>query len=203
MIGSSDPRAGDHAIDLLQQAGHDVVRCHDRDLGAFPCNALVPGGACAVEDDTLDVALVVRSHPWPRPTPLEDGVSCALRHHLPVVVAGRTILNPYEPWCSAVFDGVDDAIGALEQISRAPLPRLGRVLAGAVAGVLDQAGYHEEPAVEARRSGRRRLQVVVRTARTLDADTVDEIVVAVHRVANRRDPYAPGVDVDVRTKEDH
>jgi hypothetical protein len=72
-----------------------------------------------------------------------------------------------------------------------------------VAGVLDQAGYHEEPAVEARRSGRRRLQVVVRTARTLDADTVDEIVVAVHRVANRRDPYAPGVDVDVRTKEDH
>ena len=145
--------------------------------------------------------MLVRSHPWPRPTPLENGVTCALRHHLPLVVVGRTILNPYEPWCSAAFDGIEQAIGSLEEIASAPLPRLAEALAQPVAEVLEAAGYdRRDVTVEGRRAGRRRLLAVVRTAHAIDKETVEAIVVAVHRAAKRLDPYAPGIDVEVRPR---
>jgi hypothetical protein len=47
----------------------------------------------------IDVALVVRRHAYPRPTPLEhDGVSCAIRAGVPIVTDGPAVLDPFEPW---------------------------------------------------------------------------------------------------------
>jgi hypothetical protein len=46
----------------------------------------------------------VRAHPSARSSPHEDGVSCALRARVPLVVAGRVALNPYEEWADAVVE---------------------------------------------------------------------------------------------------
>ena len=95
LVLESDPGAAELAVALLNAAGHQVKRCHEPGARAFPCVAL-GSGRCPLEADSIDVVLTVRGHANPRPSALEDGVVCALRHHTPVVVAGSTVFNPYE-----------------------------------------------------------------------------------------------------------
>lgn len=113
LIMESDPSAAAGLVAELQDRGHEVVRCHDPSAPAFPCNALT--GRCPLDDDPVEVAVVVREHPWPRPTALERGVTCAIRARVPLVVAGRVVLNPYEPWATEVVEGTD---GLVDTISR-------------------------------------------------------------------------------------
>jgi hypothetical protein len=49
-------------------------------------------------DHHIDVAVLVRRKVTPRPTPLEDGVSCALRAGVPIVEDGPEALDPFESW---------------------------------------------------------------------------------------------------------
>src|SRR5437660_5032568 len=96
LVLESDQGAADVAREELTAAGHVVLRCHDPGAPAFPCNALVKGGHCPLDAADVDVALDVRARPRSQPAAQEDGVACALRHQLPVVVAGTTVLNPYD-----------------------------------------------------------------------------------------------------------
>ena len=115
LLLESDRHAGDQVIERLTAAGHQVVRCHEVDLGAFPCNALCADGSCPLETGApVDVVVDYRAHPYPHPTPLEDGVSCALRHNLPLVVAGVSALNPFDKWTTAIADDAD-IVDACEQ----------------------------------------------------------------------------------------
>jgi hypothetical protein len=41
LVLESDTGAADSAIEQLEGEGHAVVRCHERNAVAFPCNALV------------------------------------------------------------------------------------------------------------------------------------------------------------------
>jgi len=120
LLVESDAHGADDAAARLRRAGHLVERCHEPGLPAFPCNALLRGGACPLEGGDVDVAVVVRSRPWPRPSTLEDGVVCALRRGVPLVVAGRTILNPYEDWAAVVVDGVEGVVEAVERAAGTP-----------------------------------------------------------------------------------
>jgi hypothetical protein len=123
LLLESDAHAADEAAARLRAAGHQVERCHEVGLPAFPCNGLLDGGECPLDRGPIEVALVVRSHPWPRPSTLEDGVVCALRRGVPLVVAGRALLNPYVDWAAAVVDGVEDVVEAIEKVARtAPHP---------------------------------------------------------------------------------
>jgi hypothetical protein len=45
----------------------------------------------------------------------EDGVACALRARVPLVVAGRVTLNPYEEWAAEVVED-GDVIGACQRV---------------------------------------------------------------------------------------
>lgn len=49
LVVESDRRAADKAITDLQAAGHHVMRCHETDLPAFPCNALCDKGTCPID----------------------------------------------------------------------------------------------------------------------------------------------------------
>ena len=110
MLLESDPGAADAAAETLTAAGHRVHRCHEVGLGAFPCNGVIDPKKCPLMMP-VDVALLVRRHPYPRPTPLEDGVSCAIRAGVPVVADGPGVLDPFEPWeAGRVHDG--DVVGA-------------------------------------------------------------------------------------------
>jgi hypothetical protein len=94
LVLESETGAATIATAQLEQAGHQVLRCHEPGERAFPCRGL-QGDGCPLDGEPVDVALTVRARPVGQPTALEDGVSCALRRHIPVVVAGRTTANPF------------------------------------------------------------------------------------------------------------
>jgi hypothetical protein len=137
----------------LTSEGHRVFRCHEQGLPAFPCNGLHPSSSCPLDEHPMDVAVVVRQHPWPRPTLLEDCVSCALRHHVPLVVTGATALNPYDGYATRVVDGPDDLAGACEEAARAPLPRHSSVATDMLRSTLARLGADSDARCEVVRSG--------------------------------------------------
>ena len=144
----SDSGAADAAIQELEEGGHRVFRCHEPGAAVFPCRALAGQGPCPLADPGIDVAVTVRAHPDPHPSPREDGVSCALRARVPLVVAGNDILNPYDEWAAEVVpDG--DVVGACERVIAAP------------------SGDHSEVATDALREALQR-----RTGSTGNADAV-------------------------------
>jgi hypothetical protein len=137
----------------LAAEGHRVFRCHEPGAPAFPCNGLLPAASCPLEDHPMDVAVVLRQHPWPRPTLLEDGVSCALRHHVPLVVAGATALNPYDRYATRVLDSADDLVGACEEAARAPLARHSAVATEMLRSTLARLGSESDARCTVVRSG--------------------------------------------------
>jgi hypothetical protein len=119
LVLESEPNAADATIEQLTNAGHSVFRCHEPGKPEFPCRALAGEGPCPLIDPGVDVAVTVRTHPDTRPTVREDGVACALRARVPLVVAGRALLNPYEEWAEAVVED-GDLVGACERVAAAP-----------------------------------------------------------------------------------
>ena len=87
LVIESHPGAAVQAARQLEAAGHHVGRCHDSDCRGFPCR-----GVFDPQERPLsavpDVALLLRSRVDPRPTPLEHGVSCAIRAGFPLVEGG-------------------------------------------------------------------------------------------------------------------
>lgn len=131
--------AGREADDALAAAGHRIHRCYEDGADRFPCRGLREPGACPL-DHHVDVALLVRSRPDPRPTPHESAVTCALRAQVPLVEVGDHPLDPYDPWIAArIGDGHDHGAIAdtctavvderLDERSRRIVDKLGPLLA--------------------------------------------------------------------------
>jgi hypothetical protein len=95
LIIESHPGAADRAAIELEAEGHTVHRCHDDAQHAFPCAGVKGEHGCPI-DQPIDAALLVRRGVGPSPTPLEDGVPCALRAGIPVVEDGTDLLDPYD-----------------------------------------------------------------------------------------------------------
>lgn len=108
LVLENGPGGARSAVEELEAAGHRVHRCHEAGQPAFPCRGVVEPSDCPLEGP-IDVALVVRHHVHPQPSPLEDGVSCALRIGVPVVEEGPGILDPYEPWITTRVQGTSVA----------------------------------------------------------------------------------------------
>jgi hypothetical protein len=192
LVVESDRGAADSVVTDLQGAGHRVARCHEPDLPAFPCNALCDGGTCSLDtNEGVDVVLDYRLHPYPRPTPFEDGVSCALRRHVPLVVGGTSTLNPFAKWTTAVAD--DDAVvTACEDAVDAPRDLLAASVREAATAVLGDVPLD----VTVRRVGARLKATIVIP---VGCDEVEgSLAVAVAGVLRARDPWIGGIDVAVR-----
>jgi hypothetical protein len=197
LVVESDRHTADRAIADLRAAGHEVARCHESGAPAFPCNALCDGGNCPLDSGgSVDVLLDYRAHPHPRPTPFEDGVSCALRHQIPVVVAGTSALNPFDRW-SASLAADDSVVDACERAASARIESLGAVALAKVRQLLS-----DEPAVADAAD-----VSVTRNAGTLQAvvllpECADELdaalAVGVAGAIRTRDRWTPRVDVCVR-----
>ncbi len=113
LLVESHPGVADSTGAKLAAQGHVVHRCHDGGRG-FPCVGVDDPDQCPIEAD-VDVALVVRRGVTPSPTPLEDGVPCALRAGVPVVEEGTDMLDPYSEFVTARV-GVDEEVSdALER----------------------------------------------------------------------------------------
>jgi len=106
----------DEAARQLEQAGHEIERCQPTS-GRSACRRLDGDDACPLDGD-IDVVLVVRSRPHPELLPAEAGAACGLQNRIPLVVAGRTFLNPFENAATAILGPHDDVAKGCEEAAR-------------------------------------------------------------------------------------
>jgi hypothetical protein len=195
LVLESDRGAATAAIGQLSAAGHDVVRCHEPNAPAFPCRAIGGDEHCPLRDDIVDVALTMRSQPRSQPAPHEDGVSCAIERHVPLVIGGSTALNPFAPWASEVLDRSDNVAAACERAAAAPLPRHGARATSALTEVLQVHDLeHVMPSVIVRRV-RGNLLVTVHGAEELDHAAKAMASVRMIGALRDLDATARGIDV--------
>jgi hypothetical protein len=197
MVVESDRHAAEGDVRLLQEAGHEVVRCHEGGMPAFPCNALCELDTCPLEGGLgVDVIVDHRAHPHPRPTAFEDGVACAMRQHVPLVISGTPALNPFAPWTTAIAGADDDIVTTCIAAATASLERLAEP---ARQEVRRRLAAHAEVAARADvtvRRNRTRLDVII--SLPPDAPDLDEqLAVAVTGVVRRHNRFAPQIDVVV------
>ena len=101
VVGSDDWAIGD-AAGQLREAGRTVHRCSDSAEAPFPCNALIPGRGCPLDQHNVDVVLNIRSRPESQPSISEMGAICGLRDGLPLVVGGLSDMSSFAPWADRV-----------------------------------------------------------------------------------------------------
>jgi hypothetical protein len=196
LVVGSVPVSVRGAQDELERAGHEVVRCHD-DVGpAFPCAALQDGRACPLDAAPVDVVLDLHDARTAAPSPYEDGATCAIRQHVPLVVAsdGR---NAFDQWSTSHVTRASDVVEACEQAAHAPLVEHSALAIDATRRSLEQAGIDPAgaTAVVRRRAG----SLDVRVGLPVGCDETTQSMVATRVVAALRahDHVARGIDVSV------
>jgi len=194
LVTESERGAADEATATLERAGHRVLRCHRPGASAFPCKALVPGEQCPLDETEIDVALAVRSRPRSQPAPQEDGVTCALRRHIPLVVAGSPILDPFDEYATGVVERGGDIVDAVVRAASAPLPQHTEAAARTLRVVLDRREIRASPVVAVVRDGGV-LRVDVTGAEHLDRATRAMAAVRMTAAVREIDTTARGIDV--------
>lgn len=184
----------------LDDAGYEIRRCVEPGADAFPCVALQGGGVCPLDDGLIDVALDVRSHPWPKPTLREEGVRCALRSRVPVAVAGRSAFSPFDRWAEVTIDGVLGAVDACDEAIRSSLERHRTAVVEAVEAVLDTHGLTGVAAVEVdRRAGQVHIGITAHVPKELRTVVVTRAGAAVRAL----DRGARAIEIDLREPDWH
>jgi hypothetical protein len=193
LVVGTRPEAMEHTGELLRDAGHEVVTCHDPGAPAFPCRGL-QGDACPLDGPGVDVVISARDRAWPTPTPFEEGAACALRHHVPMVVHGFTSEHPYEPWSPAESRHDSELAAVAEVVAHAPLREHGDVARATARQVLDAAHLpsDEVDAVVTRRAARLRVMLTLPAGAEPAASSVAAKVLGTLR---RIDPDARGIDL--------
>jgi hypothetical protein len=195
MLLETDRHASVDVAKRLAEAGHDVVRCHGDGEPLWPCNGLRDDARCPLEDG-VDVIVTVRAHPYPRPMASEDGVSCALRHHIPLVVAGPAVLDPFGPW-AVVETSPDTVVAACEEAVRMPLRRHSDAALGEVRRLLEVHGLPSDGATAEAVRDARHVAVRVDPGVRLDQRLGDLIAVRVAQAIRALDGATGTVDVAV------
>jgi hypothetical protein len=186
----------DAAERALAAAGHVVYRCHEPGADPFPCAALA-GKPCPVVERGVDVAVTVRSRSGDRPTLLEDGVACALRAHVPVVVAGDVgVPTPYADWATEIA-APDEVVDACERAAAAPLRRHGAVATAELAVALRSGGFDPSHCRAEVHRTRGRLRVRLDPGAVVDRTTADLAVRRVMAALRELDPTAAGIDISL------
>jgi hypothetical protein len=121
VVGAATP-VTELVADRLVRAGHQLVRCVEPGQTPFPCVGL-RSGTCPLDRDGpgIDVAVVVRVRPHPRPQLTDIGAICALRDGVPLVVTGNHVLSAFDRWAAERVD-LDDVVAAVERLVDAPKP---------------------------------------------------------------------------------
>ncbi len=192
LVLESDAGVADQTVQQLEQAGHQVARCHEAGGAAFPCAALSDPHSCPAEHG-VDVTLLVRSEAATTPSTLEDGVSCAIRRRLPVVVAGDTDDSPFAPFATVVSG---DVVTGVEQAARGNQAGHAEAARGALTEVLELAGV--DPAdveVQVFRHGTD-LKVILHLPAGMEAFHRQAAAVRAAGAVRAFDPYATRIDVD-------
>lgn len=197
LLTESDHGTADHAAQALEEAGHEVVRCAAPDAPSFPCTGLASGD-CPL-DDRVDVAVTFRAKPHPRPTPREMGVTCALRHHVPLVVAGEHGSDPFVTWATASVPGQDTEalLAAVDDAAERELPAHAAAAAEEARLRLGVDDVH----ATARRHGNG-VTVSVHPPMALDDRRRETLGIQVAAAVRRVDRYTGVIDVAIGDGDD-
>ena len=115
VVGSEEWAIADAAAQL-RAAGRKVYRCCDNAVSPFPCNAMIPGRGCPLDNHHIDVVLDIRSRADSEPALSEMGAVCGLRDGLPLVIGGLADMSPFAqfgdkvPARGDVVSSCDDAV---------------------------------------------------------------------------------------------
>lgn len=182
---------------MLEHAGHHVHRCHDPGEPAFPCKALSEPDGCPL-DRPVDVALLVRPRVAPRPTAVEDGVSCAVRAGVPVVEHGPDILDPFAPWLTDRVHRSDEVLDACTRAVEFAGAPLRRDVARRTSPLLRAAGIDDADVVVRLVRLGARLEVHLDLPGPLDRGAQHAVAVrALDAVRDAKDRHAGQTDVHV------
>ncbi len=186
------------AASILKGAGHDVVTCGDVGHRAIACAAL-RGEACPIETQDIDVALYVdRSEPAGL---LDEGLLCALRHFIPLVVATSSpvvLPDPFGSWAAAICD-MDQLDCAIRAAAKAPLQAHSVAAERAANGVLSNAGSSATWEAVVRRDGRR-LRVELSSPEEVEPDLCARSAVRAEGAIREIDRVSQTIDVETVTK---
>lgn len=189
--------AADAVVRQLGEAGHEVSRCHDRDADSFPCEGMIEGQSCPLDGEGVDVALVVRGDLSPSLTAREDGVRCALRRHIPLVLAGTTEGSPYVGWATAVHEGVEQITSAVEFAASAALRRHAAAAERAMGDTLTSEQIDPSAVSAVVHRNRNQLRVTVTSTVGIEQRLADALAVRAQAAVRGLDAYASKVDVVV------
>ena len=184
----------DVALDLVG-AGHEIVRCHGADEPAFPCRGITTD-RCPLDDGDVAVAVMVQSAgDGTVDGAVEDGARCALRRHIPLVVAGTSERSRLREFATAVVDDPATVAAAVGEVGAMPSARHTGVAEGAFAGVLEAHGLDPTlaAAVVVRRGGD--LHVELRPSGPVERAVMEVAAVRVAAALRRFDPFPGVIDV--------
>jgi hypothetical protein len=195
LVLESDPGTASVARHELSAAGHTLQYCHDPGEACFPCNALRDGRGCPFDGEPpVDVVLDVRRDTRPVPTVHEDGVACAIRQHVPLVVAGPIVFSPYADHATEMLEDTLDVVAACERAAAAPLARHTAVAQDALDTTLRRRSSPTDAEVTVhRRNGS--LHVSVGAGSDMDRATKAMVAVRITAALRAIDRYSRGIDV--------
>jgi hypothetical protein len=217
MTDMTSPGAGQAAGDLAA-AGYDVHSCRDYDEDA-PCSVL-EGRPCPLEEFPVSVAVHVTSipgretHPTARPgneTTVGElsgaGALCAIRRHIPLVLAGDTGSSMLAPWATAVDSGGSLA-STVVGVVRSPLAEHSRISTAVLHHELLRlaaqgraTGDTAQARVEVQRNGSA-LDTQIWPGQPLGKAEGEALAVHVAQSVREYDPWARTIDVRIHSPID-
>ena len=125
---------------------------------------------------------------------MENGATCAIRRHIPLVVAGPRELNPFDDFAAVSIDSADDVVGNCERAARTAAPACLTAAQGAMRDTLDRRGIDATPNIMVRRV-HGALHVHVTGTAMLDEPTKSMLAVRISGAVRATDRDARGIDV--------
>ena len=195
LAGSAGP-VDDPVIAALREGGAEITSCHHPDDGTM-CT-MVAGHACPM-DAHAEVAVVPLLAAGAAPHQA-DGVGCAVRSSVPVVVVGRGAPGPFGAIAAAVADGPDDVVAVCRTAIDGATMAHTRVAQDALDARTDSLGIDPEAASALVASVRRNetgLRLEIRTNGKLEPRTGERLGLQVLAAVRAFDPRAKGVSLAV------
>lgn len=184
----------DVALDLVG-AGHEIVRCHGADEPAFPCRGMGEHG-CPLDEGDVAVAVMVQADEGGTiGDAAEDGARCALRRHIPLVVAATPAGSKLDEWATAVVDDHGSVAATVDAVGAMPSARHTDVAEGAFAGVLEAHGMDPSLAGAVVVRNGSDLHVELRPRGPVDRAILEVAAVRVAGALRRFDPFPRVIDV--------
>lgn len=197
LILEDEQGAATEAVARLEQAGHEISRCHDPGAAPFPCHGMEEGHECPLDAERVDVALVVRREARAEPSAGEDGARCALRRHIPLVVAGEVGETPYADWAAVVKPGTEAVTEAVREAASAPLRRHAEAARRSLRAVLEHHGLDAAAAeADVKRLGAD-LRITLHPGVEVDQAVAEMASVRAVGAVRDIDPYPRVIDVTI------